>query len=87
MTPSRVSELSAEIFGRSSLFYVPRNLSFDAQDPASIPTFHQILAISHITNYRLSDWFRVFGFDLDLIPRLGLLVPRKRTTLLDSRVY
>src|SRR6202041_3457253 len=87
LTLSRVSELSAEIFGRSSLFYTPHNLSFDAQDPASIPTFHQILAISHITNYRLSDWFRVFGFDLDLIPRLRLLVPRKRTTLLDSRVY
>ena len=87
LTLSRLSELSAEIFGRSSLFYVPRNVSFDAQDPASIPTFHQILAISHITNYRLSDWFRLFGFDLDLIPRLRLLVPRKRTTLLDSRVY
>lgn len=87
LTLSRVSELSAEIFGRSSLFYVPRNVSFDAQDPPSIPTHHQILAISHITNYRLSDWFRAFGFDLDLIPRLGLLVPRQRTTLLDSRVY
>lgn len=87
LTPSRVSELSAEIFGRSSLFYVPRNLSFGAGDPASIPTFHQILAISHITNYRLSDWFGAFGFDLDLIPRLGLLIPRQRTTLLDSRVY
>jgi hypothetical protein len=87
LTLYRVSELSAEIFGRSSLLYIPHNLSFDAQDPASIPTFHQMLAISHITNYRLSDWFRVFGFDLDLIPRLRLLVPRKRSTLLDSHVY
>src|SRR5271155_1428181 len=80
-------ELSAQFFGRSSLYYVPHNLSFDTQDPASIPTFHQMLAISHITGYRLSDWFQVFGFDLDLIQRLHLLVPRKRSTLLDSRVY
>jgi len=87
LTLYRVSERSAEIFGRSSVFYVPHNLSFDAQDPGSIPTFQQMLAISHITDYRLSEWFRVFGFDLDLIPRLRLLVPRKRTTLLDSRVY
>lgn len=87
LTLYRVSELSAEIFGRSSLFYVPHNLSFDAQDPGSIPTFQQMLAISHITDYRLSDWFRVFGFDLDLIPRLRLLMARKRTTLLDSSVY
>jgi hypothetical protein len=87
LTLYKISELSAEIFGRSSLFYLPRNLSFEGQDPAAIPTFHQILAISHITNYWLSDWFRAFGFDLDLIPRLGLLVPRQRTTLLDSRVY
>jgi len=87
LTLYRVSELSAEIFGRSSLFYVPHNLSFDVQDPASIPTFHQMLAISHITDYRLSDWFLAFGFDLDLIPRLRLLVPRKRSTLLDSHVY
>jgi hypothetical protein len=87
LTLYRVSELSAQFFGRSSLYYVPHNLSFDTQDPASIPTFHQKLAISHITGYRLSDWFQVFGFDLDLIPRLHLLVPRKRSTLLDSRVY
>ena len=87
LTLYRVSELSAEIFGRSSLSYVPHNLSFDTQDPGSIPTFQQMLAISHITDYRLSDWFRVFGFDLDLVPRLRLLIPRKRTTLLDSSVY
>ena len=31
LTLYRVSELSAEFFGRSSLFHVPHNLSFDAQ--------------------------------------------------------
>jgi hypothetical protein len=83
----RVSERSAEIFGRSSLFYVPHSLYSDGGDPSLIPTFHQVLALSHISDYRLSDWLAAFGFDLDLIPRLRLLVPRKRTTLLDSRIY
>ena len=58
LTLYRVSELSAEFFGRSSLFYVPHSLSFDAQDPASIPTFQQMLAISHIngrTDARVLD--------------------------------
>ena len=87
LTLYRVSERSAEIFGRSSLLHVPHSLYFDGGDPSSIPTFHQMLALSHISGYRLSDWFAAFGFDLDLIPRLRLLVPRKRTTLLDSRVH
>jgi hypothetical protein len=87
LTLYRVSERSGEIFGRSSLFNLPHSLYSDGGDTSLIPTFHQMLALSHITNYRLSDWFRVFGIDLDLIPRLRLLFPRKRSTLLDSSVY
>jgi hypothetical protein len=56
-------------------------------NPSLIPTIHQLLALSHITNYRLCDWLAVFGFDLDAISRLRMMVPRQRTTLLDSSVY
>jgi hypothetical protein len=87
LTLYRVSQQSAEIFGRSSRFYVPHNLYYDIADPSLIPTIHQMLALSHITKYRLYDWLRVFGFDLDHISRLQLLIPRQRTTLLDSSVY
>jgi hypothetical protein len=83
----RVSQQSAEIFGRSSPYYVPHNLYYDIDEPSLIPTFQQMLALSHITGYQLRDWFAVFGFDLDLIPRLRLLARRKRTTLLDTTVY
>jgi len=62
-------------------------LYYDVADPSLIPTIHQMLALSHITNYRLYDWLAVFGFDLDQISRLRLLIPRQRTTLLDSSVY
>ena len=83
----RVSRQSAEIFGRSSRFFIPHNLYCDLGDPSSIPAIHQILALSHITNYRIEDWLAVFGLNLDLIPRLRLLAPARRTVLLDSSVY
>jgi hypothetical protein len=87
LTLYRVSQQSAEIFGRASRFYVPHNLYYDVADLSLIPTIHQMLALSHITNYRLYDWLAVFGFDLDHIFRLQLLIPREQTTLLDSSVY
>jgi hypothetical protein len=87
LTLYRVSEQSAQIFGRSSRFFIPHNLYYDFRDPTLIPTIQQMLALSHITDYRLYDWLAVFGFDLDRISALRLLVPRKRTTLLDSSVH
>lgn len=87
LTLYRVSQQSAEIFGRSSRFYIPHNLYHGVADPSLMPTIHQMLALSHITNYRLYDWLAVFGVDLDQIPRLQLMIPRKRTALLDSSVY
>jgi hypothetical protein len=87
LTLYRVSQQSAQIFGRSSRFYVPHNLYYDVADSALLPTIHQVLALSQITNYLLWDWLSVLGFDLHAIPRLQLSVPRQRTTLLDSSVY
>jgi len=87
LTLYNVSRQSAEIFKRSSQFYVPHNLYYDLAHTLSVPTIYQMLALSHITDYRLSDWLAVFGFALDQISRLRLLVPRQRTTLLDSTVY
>lgn len=82
-----VSRRSAEIFGRSTPFYVPHNLYYDLERTLAAPTIFQILALSHITDYRLFDWLAVFGFNLDTISRLQLLMPRQQTTILDSTVY
>jgi hypothetical protein len=87
LTLYRVCQQSAEIFGHSSRFYVPHNLYYDVANPTLIPTIHQLLALSHIANYRLYDWLAVFGFELDQIAKLRLLIPRLGTTLLDSGVY
>jgi hypothetical protein len=87
LTLYRVSQQSAEIFGRASRFYIPHNWYSNAAEPSSTPTIEQTLALSRITNYRLYDWLAVFGVDLDQIPRLELVIPRQRTSLLDSVLY
>lgn len=83
----QVSQKSAELFGRSSEFYVPHNLYSALAPPARVPTICQILALSQITDYRLADWLAVFGFELDVVFRLRALVSRQRTALLDPAVY
>jgi hypothetical protein len=45
---------------------------------------HQLFALSQISNYRLNDWLRVFGFNAEDITRLRVLLPSRRTVLLDS---
>ena len=83
----RVSQLSAEMFGRSSPFYLPRNLHSDLAVSSATPTLYQLIALSRITRYRLSDWLAVFGLDLNVIPQLQVLVSHRRTVILDSAVY
>lgn len=47
------------------------------------PTFEQLIALSGVTGYRVRDWLLVFGFSLDMIPRLEALMSRPGTGLID----
>ncbi len=87
LTLYRVSRESAQMFGGHSRFFVPHHLYYDIADSSLIPTVHQMLALSRLTNYRLWDWLAVFGMQLDLISRLRLLASGRRTVLLDSSIY
>jgi hypothetical protein len=87
LTFYRASQLSAEMFSRSSAFYLPRNLYHRLAASAAAPGIYQLFALSRVTNYRLSGWLAVFGFDLDAIPQFQALVARTRTVILDSSVY
>lgn len=87
VTLFHVSRRSAEIFGRSSQFYIPHNLYYDLAHSLATPTIFQFLALSHITGYRLTDWLAALGFDLDAIARLQLQIPWQHTTILDSTVF
>lgn len=87
LTFYRVSQRSVEMFGRFSPFYLPHNLHSDLTVSSVTPTLYQLMALTRITRYRWSDWLAVFGFDLDAIPELQVLVSRRRTVILDSTVY
>lgn len=87
LTFYRASQLSSQLFGRSSAFYLPRNLYHRLAASSVAPGIYQLFALSRITKYRLRDWLAVFGFDLDAIPQLQALVTRRRTVVLDSSVY
>ena len=82
-----VSQKSAELFGRSSEFYVPHNLySALARRPSGL-SIYQAFAFSRITGYRLVDWLRMLGFDVDAILQLSLGVRPRNTMLLNAEVY
>ncbi|MGA9883507.1 MAG: hypothetical protein WBQ34_07300 [Candidatus Acidiferrales bacterium] len=82
-----VSRRSAELFGRPSRFYIPHNLYSELARRSAVPTIHQILALSHITDYRWPDWLAAFGIDLDKACGAAVSLPRQRTVLLDSSIH
>jgi hypothetical protein len=84
LTLSHVSQISAQRFGRSSSFFLPHTLYHQLRLTNFDPSTYQIFALSHISGYRFFDWFRVFGFNLEHIPKLQLQLPSSRTVLLDS---
>lgn len=80
----QVSLRSEALYGRRSPHFIPHNLYQGLENDGFSPSLHQLFALSHISGYRLEDWFRVFGFLLENVPRLQLQLPRERTVLLDS---
>jgi hypothetical protein len=84
LTLYQVSEQSAALYGRSSRHYLPHNLYYDLRQVGFSPSLFHLFALSRISNYRLLDWVRVFGFDVEVVPRLQIRLSSKRTALLDS---
>jgi len=84
LTLYQVSLRSEKLYGRSSPYFVPHNLYFDLRGGTFTPSIHQFFALSRITGYRLADWVRLFGADLENIPRLQISLPSRRTILPDS---
>ena len=84
LTLYQVSQRSEKLYGRSSPYFLPHNLYFDLRGGTFSPSIYQFFALSRITGYRLPDWVRLFGVDLENIPRLQTSLPSHRTILLDS---
>jgi len=84
LTLSHVSQVSAARLGRSSPYFLPHTLYHEFRLGTFSPSLHQVFALSQVSGYRFFDWLRVLGCDLENIPRLQVLLPSKRTMLLDS---
>jgi hypothetical protein len=84
LTLHQASQKSATLFGQSSPYYLPHNLYYDLSHGHFSPSLFQLVALSQISNYRLRDWLRVFGIDIEAIPRLQIQLASKRTALLES---
>ncbi len=79
LTLYRASQQSVALYGLSSPYFLPHHLYYDLGTGSFRPSIHQIFALSRISGYRVADWLRVFGFDLEDITRLQILLPSKRT--------
>lgn len=79
-----VSQRSEIVFGHPSFYFVPHNFYYELRLGTFSPSLHQLFALSKISNYRFFDWLHVFGLDLEQIPSLQILLPNKRTILLES---
>jgi transcriptional regulator with XRE-family HTH domain len=84
LTLYQLSQQSVALYGRSSPYFVPHNLYYDLRAESFRPSIHQIFTLSHISGYQLRDWLQVFGFDLEDIIRLQILLPARRTVVLDT---
>jgi hypothetical protein len=87
LTLNGVSRRSLELYGRSSRFFVPHNLHYEIELRGRTPTIQQLMTLSLITNYRLSDWLAAFGFDVEALWRLPFLLRRSTTSLLTSEIF
>jgi transcriptional regulator with XRE-family HTH domain len=84
LTLYRASQQSVALYSLSSPYFLPHHLYHDLRAGSFRPSIHQIFALSRISGYRVADWLRVFGFDLEDITRLQIVLPAKRTLVLDT---
>lgn len=83
LTLYQVSQRTRSLYGRSSPYFLPHNLYYDLGLRTFSPSLHQLFALSRVSGCRFYDWLRVFGFSPEDISRLQVLLPSKRTMLLD----
>ena len=86
LTLYQVSQKSESQYGRSSPYFLPHNLYYDLRKGGFSPSIYQFSTLSRASDYLLNDWLRAFGFNVEDIPRMQVLLPSNRTVLLDSSV-
>ncbi len=78
-----ITQLSAATrrrYGSRSPYFIPATFFYQLKTGVT-PHVCQIAALSESTGYRFADWLRMFGFDLQQIPRLQMRLHPERTVL------
>jgi transcriptional regulator with XRE-family HTH domain len=84
---AKVSRASRSLLPEDRLSHIPHNFYSSLRNRRFSPSLYQLLALSSISGYRLTDWLTVFGLSLDDIPRFHASLPALRTAELDAGIY
>jgi hypothetical protein len=84
---AEVCRRSQALFKSDRRLWVSPAMYDELQETTYSPSFPQVYSLSVVTEYRLVDWLRVFGFSLDAAVRLQLSLPARQTCELDPHVY
>lgn len=79
-TVTQLSAATRRRHGSKSPYFIPVTFLYKVRSGIT-PHVCQIVALSESTGYRLTDWFRMFGFDLRQVPRLQMRLHTERTVL------
>ena len=84
LTLHQISQQSEVHYGHSSPYFLPHNLYYDLRTGRFSPSIYQMSFLSRVSNYLLNDWLRAFGFNVEDISRMQVILPSNRTVLLNS---
>jgi hypothetical protein len=79
-TITQLSAATRRRYGSRSPYFIPATFFYQLRTGVT-PHVCQIAALSESTGYRFADWLRMFGFDLQQIPRLQMRLHPERTVL------
>ncbi len=77
---TQLSAATRRRYGSKSPFFIPATLLYKIKNGIT-PHLCQIVALSESTGHRFVDWLRIFGFDLQQVPRLQVRLHTERTVL------
>jgi hypothetical protein len=80
LTITDLSGATLRRYGSRSPYFIPATFLYQVRSGVT-PHACQIVALSESTGYRFVDWLRMFGFDLQQIPRLQMQLHPERTVL------
>src|SRR3954451_13235784 len=74
LTMIDISARTRSRFGEKTPYFIPQTFLYKQKNGIT-PHICQVAALSEVTNYRFSDWMKLYGFDFRLVSALQLRIP------------